>query len=74
MAGTPGGSSAVFRAAFFILILAFILLIIGIITPNWTEISVGDFIASGTGIWKTCSQTNGLGEDCGRSVYEDEGM
>lgn len=69
MAKTPAGSSALFRAAFLILILAFIFLIVGFTTANWTEIVFGGVLVSRTGLWKTCI---GDGDNCGQSIYNDE--
>jgi hypothetical protein len=74
MAKTPAGSSAIFRAGFLVLTLAFILLIVGFVTPNWTEITAGDLLILRSGLWKSCTDVLGAGENCGESKYEDEGM
>ncbi|XP_053400801.1 uncharacterized protein LOC123558807 [Mercenaria mercenaria] len=73
MAITPAGSSAIFRAAFMILSLAFILLVIGFVTPNWTEEIIGNLLTSTTGLWKTCTEVAGAGENCGDSIFDGEG-
>ncbi|XP_045204196.2 uncharacterized protein LOC123557059 [Mercenaria mercenaria] len=73
MAITPAGASAVFRAAFLILTFALILLVVGFVTPNWTEVTLGDLLTSRTGLWKTCTEVAGAGENCGGSIYEGEG-
>ncbi|XP_045203333.2 uncharacterized protein LOC123556577 [Mercenaria mercenaria] len=73
MAKTPAGASAVFRAAFIILTLALIFLIVGFVTPNWTEVTLGDLLISRTGLWKTCMEVVGAGENCGVSIYDGEG-
>lgn len=72
MAKTAAGSSALFRAAFLVLTLSFILLIVGYTTPNWTEIVIGDVLGSRTGLWKTCTEVFGGEETCGESTYDDE--
>lgn len=72
MAKTPAGSSALFRAAFLVLTLSFILLIVGYTTPNWTEIVIGDVLGSKTGLWKTCTEVFGGKETCGESAFDDE--
>ena len=72
MAKTPAGSSGVFRAAFLVLVLAFILLIVGFVTPNWTEVLAGELLIARSGLWKSCTKV--VDETCGKSGYDDKGL